>query len=200
MIEKKLGDLSILVNDFPHMPYWGSLKEAMVQLSLAHEKGHDTILVFDEAYKLVGTLSQKNILDGLGLGRKAAGEKGSSVSWELLLGEKTEKTLSLPVKKFMSKPKAAISISGEILKACRMMSKKGVTILPVTDGEKIYGIVRIGDAAFAVAARRAAVVVDGHDHGVARHPIAATHDLLHDRGDVGRGVGIILRPRGRVVP
>jgi len=143
--EKKMGDLTILVNDCPHMPYWGSLKEAVVQLSLAHEEGHDTILVFDEAYKLVGTLSQKNILDGLGVGRRALRKKGFVVSWEYLLGEKTEETLSRSVKKYMSKPRATISTAEDILEACRTMSEKGVTILPVTDGERIFGIVRIGD-------------------------------------------------------
>jgi predicted transcriptional regulator len=140
-----IEDITIPINDYPHMPYWGSLKEAMVQLSLAHEKGHDTILVFDEAYKLVGTLSQQHILIGLGLGGKVRGKKGVPVSWESLLGERTDEILSSPVKKFMSKPKATISMSEEILEACRIMSKKGMTILPVTNGDKIFGIVRLGD-------------------------------------------------------
>jgi predicted transcriptional regulator len=140
-----IQDITIPINDCPHMPYWGSLKEAMVQLSLANEKGHDTILVFDETYKLVGTLSQQDILTGLGMGRKASGKKDPTVAWESLLGKRTEKILSSPVEKFMSKPKAAISMSEHILEACRMMSKKGMSILPVTHGEKISGIVRIGD-------------------------------------------------------
>ena len=62
---KKVMDLVIPLADYPHMPYWGTMKEAIVQLNVAYGAGHHTILVFDEAYKLVGMLLEQDILQGL---------------------------------------------------------------------------------------------------------------------------------------
>ncbi|MEE9418419.1 MAG: hypothetical protein V3W43_03010, partial [Desulfatiglandaceae bacterium] len=63
--KKKVKDLVIPLSEYPHMPYWATLREAIAQLNVAFETGHHTVLVFDEAYKLVGMLLQKDILRGL---------------------------------------------------------------------------------------------------------------------------------------
>ena len=63
--KKKVKDLIIPLSEYPHMPYWGTLREAIVQLNVAYESNHHAVLVFDEAYKLVGMLFQKDILKGL---------------------------------------------------------------------------------------------------------------------------------------
>ena len=39
METKKVKDLIIPLTDYPHMPYWGTLREAIAQLNVAFETG-----------------------------------------------------------------------------------------------------------------------------------------------------------------
>jgi len=54
--KKNINELVIPMSEYPHMPYWATLREAIAQLNVAVAPGHHTVLVFDEAYKLVGML------------------------------------------------------------------------------------------------------------------------------------------------
>jgi hypothetical protein len=63
-------DVMVDVFDFPHVPYWFSLRQAIgiaKKSLLTSEKCHHpmAILVFDEKYNLMGTLTLKDILKGL---------------------------------------------------------------------------------------------------------------------------------------
>jgi CBS-domain-containing membrane protein len=145
MREKRIGDVTVPLSECPHMPYWGTLKEAIVLLNVAHETRHNTVLVFDEAYKLVGLLSQMGILKGLDTRHGGKKKKEPVFSWDTLLGEKNEKQLSRPVKDFMDKDKVAVDVSDGILKATQIMLKEDSRLLPVMDRHKVVGVVRIGD-------------------------------------------------------
>lgn len=142
---KKVKDLVIPLSDYPHMPYWGSLKEAIVQLNVAYETGHHTVLVFDEAYKLVGMLLQKDILRGLEPKFARHYEEGVPIAWDDLLRSGAEKRLERSVKDFMSDVKARLDAEDSILKASHIMLEEDAYLLPVLDGDKLIGIVRMGD-------------------------------------------------------
>ena len=68
--EKKVKDLMIPLEDYPHVPYWFTLRQAMAILreaALTFE-GHFeplAVLVFDEKYQLMGILSLRDIIRGL---------------------------------------------------------------------------------------------------------------------------------------
>jgi CBS-domain-containing membrane protein len=145
MREKSLRDLTLPLSECPHMPYWGTVKEAIVQLNVAHEAGNDVVLVFDEAYRLVGLLSQRNILEGLYNNRRKSRKKDLFLSWETLVLGETDEHLSRPVKDFMDKVKGVVDVSDSVLTAVRIMLKKGGSLLPVTEGDKTIGIVRLND-------------------------------------------------------
>jgi len=142
---KKLKNLVIPISDYPHMPYWGTLKEAIVQLNVAYDTGHHTVLVFDEAYKLVGMLLQKDILKGLEPKFAQHYEDGVPIAWDRLLKGSSEKQLSRPIKEFMSEVTALIDAEDSILKASHIMLQKDVYLLPVMKGGKLIGVVRMGD-------------------------------------------------------
>ncbi len=125
------------------MPYWGTLKEAIVQLNVAYETGHHTVLIFDEAYKFVGMLSQKDILKGLEPKFVRGFRDGLPVSWDDLLESESRKRLARPVKEFMSQRTATVDAGDSILKASHIMLQENVSLLPVTEGEKLIGVVRI---------------------------------------------------------
>jgi CBS-domain-containing membrane protein len=137
MRERKIRDVILPLSDCPHMPYWGPLKEAIVQLNVAHETGHQAVLVFDEAYALVGILSQMDILKALDH------KKGFPVSWDRLLGEETEKQLSRPVEDFMSKVKVTVDVSDSMLEASQIMLQESARLLPVMEGSRVIGVLRM---------------------------------------------------------
>lgn len=142
---RKVKDLIIPLSEYPHMPYWGTLKEAIVQLNVAYETGHHTVLVFDEAYKLVGMLTQKDILRGLEPKFAKHYEEGVPVAWDDLLKAGSEKRLSSPIKEFMSEVMAKLEAEDSILKASHIMLLKDTYLLPVMEGEKLIGVVGMGD-------------------------------------------------------
>ena len=143
--EKRLKHLLIPLSEYPHMPYWGTLREAIAQLNLAYETGHHTVLVFDEAYKLVGILSQKDILRGLMPKFAEHYEQGVPVFWDDLLASGSQKRLSLPIQDFMSRVKATGETEDSILKAAHIILEENTYLLPIMESGKLIGVVRMGD-------------------------------------------------------
>ena len=143
--EKRLKDLLIPLSDYPHMPYWGTLREAIAQLNLAYETGHHTVLVFDEAYKLVGMLSQKDIIRGLVPKFAEHYEEGVPVFWDDLLTSGSQKRLALPIEQFMSRVKAMGDAEDSILKAAHVLLQENTYLLPIMENGKLTGVVRMGD-------------------------------------------------------
>jgi len=143
--EKRLKDLLIPLSTYPHMPYWGTLREAIAQLNLAYETGHHTVLVFDEAYKLVGILSQKDILRGLVPKFAEHYNQGVPVFWDDLLAAGSEKRLKLPIQDFMSRVKVTGEAEDSILKAAHILLQENAYLLPLMENGKLIGVVRMGD-------------------------------------------------------
>jgi CBS-domain-containing membrane protein len=142
---RKLKDIIIPLSDYPHMPYWGTLREAIAQLNVAYETGHHTVLVFDEGYKLVGMLHQKDILQGLVPKFAKHYDEGVPIFWDDLLKAGSEKRLGLQIKEFMSGVKFIAQADDNILKAAHIILQEKSYLLPVMEEEKLIGVVRMGD-------------------------------------------------------
>ena len=143
--KENIKDLVIPLSDYPHMPYWGTIREAIVQLNVARETGHNTILVFDEVYKLVGVLSQKDILKGLLPKFTQHYEDGVPIFWNELLKTGSEKQLASPIKEYMSGVKATIDAEESILKASHIMLREDTYLLPVMERENLIGVLRMDE-------------------------------------------------------
>ncbi len=143
--KRKVKDLAIPLSDYPHMPYWGTLREAIAQLNVAYETGHHTVLVFDEAYKLVGMLLQRDILKGLEPKFAQHYEDGVPIMWDSLLESGSESRLARPIKESMSAVKGMVDAEDNILKASHIMIHEDAYLLPVMEGDKLIGVVRMGD-------------------------------------------------------
>src|SRR4030042_1537102 len=68
--EKKVKDLMIPLEDYPHIPYWFTLRQAMAIVREAAVKFEGSfepraVLVFDEKYQLMGILTLRDIIKGL---------------------------------------------------------------------------------------------------------------------------------------
>ncbi|MGD8881541.1 MAG: CBS domain-containing protein [Desulfobacterales bacterium] len=144
-VKKKIKDMVIPLSEYPHIPYWGTLREAIVQFNAAYEIGHHAVLVFDEAYKLVGILLQKDVLKGLEPKFAQHYEDGVPILWDELLQTGSEKRLAQPVKEFMSEVKATIDIDDSILKASHIMLQEDNDLLPVMEGDKLIGVLRMDE-------------------------------------------------------
>jgi CBS domain-containing protein len=143
--KKKIKDMVIPLSEYPHLPYWATLREAIVQFNAAYEIGHHAVLVFDEAYKLVGMLLQKDVLKGLEPKFAQHYEDGVPIFWDELLQTGSEKRLARPVKEFMSEVKATIDIDDNILKASHIMLQEDNDLLPVMEGDKLIGVLRMDE-------------------------------------------------------
>jgi CBS-domain-containing membrane protein len=143
--KKKIKDMVIPLSEYPHLPYWATLREAIVQFNAAYEIGHHAVLVFDEAYKLVGMLLQKDVLKGLEPKFAQHYEDGVPIFWDELLQTGSEKRLARPVKEFMSEVKATIDIDDNILKASHIMLQEDNDLLPVMEGHKLIGVLRMDE-------------------------------------------------------
>ena len=174
MNKKKVKDLVISLSEYPHMQYSGTLREAIAKLNEAYKTGHHTVLVFDED-KLVGMLSEKDILKGLDPRFARHYEVGVPMFWDQLLESKegSEERLGRPVKEFLLDdtgkvdienaiytsilkvwdrtkagwPFRTVTIDAEdnILKASHIMLQEHVYVLPVVEEGKLIGVVRMGD-------------------------------------------------------
>jgi len=145
MHEKTIGDLVRPLGDWPHMPHWGALKEAIVQLNVSHEAGHDTVLIFDQAYQLVGLLTERDILKGLNVTPAEHSKQGVPSSWDDLLGPDIQERLCRPIKDFMSKVKIKADAEDSILSVSRLMSEEGTCMVPVLQGNRVVGVVTMAD-------------------------------------------------------
>ena len=143
--KKKIKDMVIPISEYHHLPYWGTLREAIVQFNAAYKIGHHAVLIFDEAYKLVGILLQKDVLKGLEPKFAQHYEDGVPILWDELLKTGSEKRLDRPVKEFMSEVKATIDIDDSILKASHIMLQENNDLLPVMEGDKLIGVLRMDE-------------------------------------------------------
>jgi Mg/Co/Ni transporter MgtE len=124
---KVVKDLMIDVFEYPHVPYWFTVKQAIMvikkSLTGTEKCIHPlAVLVFDEKYNILGTLTLKNILKGLESKEKA----------ERPVGE-----VMVPVKLF-------VEPDDPTTKAADLMLNYDLILLPVIeDKKKFVGVVRM---------------------------------------------------------
>ena len=143
--EKKVKDLLIPLSDYPHLPFWATLKEALIQLTSASEAGMNTVLIFNEAYRLVGILTQVDILWGIEPKFARHYEEGVPVFWSDLLTESARKRIMQPIKEFMSPTKVMVDSKDSIIKASHIMLIENQNILPVKEDDRVVGVIRLED-------------------------------------------------------
>ncbi len=156
--DKKVKDLMIGVFDYPHIPYWFSIDQAMkiIKASFIKEKKYTeplAILVFDEKYNLLGTLTMKDILRGLEPrfmrpSDKVQGyiqeEKELSLIWDTLFARESKELAQKPVNEIMIPTKYFVEPDDSIAKAAYLMIHDDLPLLPVLEAKKKFvGLVRM---------------------------------------------------------
>ncbi len=155
---KVVKDLMTGIFEYPHIPYWFSINQAMriVKVSFISSKKYPepmAILVFDEKYNLMGTLTLKDIMKGLeprflkpSAKAQVAEEDESALSliWDTLFSKETKETAEKPVSEIMTPAKYFVEPNDPITKAAYLMLHHDLILLPVLeDKKKFVGLVRM---------------------------------------------------------
>ena len=153
--QKTVKDLMIPLEDYPHIPYWFTLRQAMAIVREATVKFEGSfepraVLVFDEKYQLMGILTLRDIIKGLE--PKFLQETGlikMDPSLTVFIGDfcgpKMKEESQRPVSEVMSPIKATVNTADVITKPLYLMIKENLGLLPVMQGGKVAGMLRLSD-------------------------------------------------------
>jgi CBS domain-containing protein len=148
-------DLMIRLEDYPHIPYWFTLRQAMaiVREATARFEGSfepRAVLVFDEKYQLMGILTLRDII--IGLEPKFLQETAlikMDPSLTVLMGDffgpKMAEQSQRAVSEVMSPIKITVNADDPITKPLYLMIKENVGLIPVMRDGKVAGMLRLSD-------------------------------------------------------
>jgi len=153
--QKTAKDLMIPLEDYPHIPYWFTLRQAMAIIREAAIKFEGqfeprAVLVFDEQYQLMGILTLGDIITGLEpkfLQETMLIKMDPSLT--VLMGDfcgpKMKGQSQRPVSEVMSPIKATVNAEDPITKPLYLMIKENAGLIPVMQGGKVAGMLRLSD-------------------------------------------------------
>ena len=147
--EKKVKDVMIALEDYPHIPYWFTLNQAVIIVREAAIKFEGSfepraVLVFDEKYWLVGILTLKDILRGLE-GDMLAGPEGAALTWQDLVGPALTERAQKQVSDVMSPLGVTLDSSDSLVTALAVMLQENLERIPVLENQKVVGLIRLAD-------------------------------------------------------
>ena len=152
---KKVKELMIPLEDYPHIPYWFTIRQAMAIVREAAIKFEGSfepraVLVFDEKYQLMGMLTLRDIIKGLEprfMHETALVKSDPNLTVLMgdLFGPGMREASQKPVSEVMSPIKVTIQGNDPIAKAVFMMIKENVGMMPVIQDNKVAGMIRLSD-------------------------------------------------------
>jgi len=157
---KKIRDIMEDIFKFPHIPYWFTVKQSIGIIKHAFLESHASpyvmeVLVFEEKYNLVGTLSLNDILKALEPRFMKASTKAQvhveeevdlSIIWAKRIDLESTELSQHAVGDYMTPVKYFVEPEDPVTKAAYLMIHHDLQLLPVLENKKkLVGIVRIID-------------------------------------------------------
>jgi Mg/Co/Ni transporter MgtE len=160
--ERLVKDIMIPLTDYPHFPYWFSVREAIAMIKAAAADPTKKVLpylvlVFDEKYQLLGYLGIREMLRGIEprflktkeatpgyLGPEAV-DLTLGTLWRDLFTRRCKEEAKKPVREVMSPIRATIPATAPIVKAAFLMLQTDTWIIPAMEDKKVAGIARLVD-------------------------------------------------------
>jgi predicted transcriptional regulator len=147
--EKLVREVMIDVFEFPHVPYWFTLRQVSGILKKSIRGGKClrplAVLVFDEKYNLLGHVEAKDILHHIG-STVFAGEgkhEGVISSPEAETKRTLEELSEKPASTFLHQSKVFVDPEDPVSRAAEMMLQNDLLLLPVLENQKkLVGVVR----------------------------------------------------------
>lgn len=163
-------ELMIPLDNYPHVPYWFTIRQAVAEIHhAALEVGGRTslaraVLIFDEDYKLLGLVRRRDILKGLEPSNffgKPNDEKMQyydiTVDPNLLemspdkLIHTIRERAETPVRDIMIPIKHAVNNDDHLLKVIYEMNQTQLSMMPVLKEGSVIGVIRTVEVMDAVA-------------------------------------------------
>ena len=152
---KRVNELMIPLEDYPHIPYWFTLRQAMAIVREANIKFEGSfepraVLVFDEKYQLMGILTLRDIIKGLEprfMHETTLVKADPNLALLVgdLFGPGLKEASQKPVGEVMSSIKVTVQGSDPIAKAIFLMINENVGAMPVIQDSKVAGMIRLSD-------------------------------------------------------
>ena len=151
--DKKVKDLMIPLEDYPHIPHWFTLRQAMAIIREAAIKCEGAfepraMLVFDDKYQLMGILTIRDIITGLEprvLQETNLIDPNLTILTGDILGPNMKEHSQRLVSEVMSPIKATVDGNAPIFKPLYLMIKENVGLMPVIQANKVAGMIRFSD-------------------------------------------------------
>lgn len=153
--DQKVEDIMIPLEDYPHIPYWFTLRQAMAMVREASIKFEGAfepraVLVFDEKYQLMGILTLRDMIKGL---EPKFLQETSLVKMDpnltVLMGDLSGPAMRAasqrPVSEVMSPIQVTVDGGAPVAKALYLMVKENVGLMPVMQAGKVAGMIRFSD-------------------------------------------------------
>ncbi|NCO39515.1 MAG: CBS domain-containing protein [Armatimonadetes bacterium CG_4_10_14_3_um_filter_66_18] len=170
METKRAEEFMIPLSDYPHIPYWFTLRQAIAEMenSQIEVDGRKSlprvVLVFNEAYELLGAARRRDILRGLEprfLVSKSLDYRAKLFDVKVdpnlseLPAERVIKGLreqaERPISDVMIPIGATVSSDDHLMKVIYEMVANDLCLIPVMQEGKVAGVVRSVDALHEVA-------------------------------------------------
>jgi len=146
--EKKVKDFMIPLEDYPHIPYWFTLRQAMAIVREASSKFEGSfepraVLVFDENYQLIRMLTLRDIIKGLGPRfLKESGLIKADPSLTVMMGDLFGPGLKEASQKPVSEVMSPIRVTAKAEDPLAMMIMENVGMMPaMKDGKVALGLI-----------------------------------------------------------
>ncbi|MBN2225933.1 MAG: CBS domain-containing protein [candidate division Zixibacteria bacterium] len=164
MTSKRAGDLMIPLEQYPHIPHWFTLRQAIAELqnSVIEIEGKQSLpralLVFDEKYDLLGIVRRRDILRGLEPKfmrtmshphRKQLFDVEADPDLTVLTSGRVANAVrelaETPISDVMQPITATVNYDDHITKAIYKMITRDQNLLPVLKDNKVVGVIRSVD-------------------------------------------------------
>lgn len=163
-------DVMIPLEKYPHIPYWFTLRQAMVEMERSEIEidGRRSlprmVLIFDEKYQLMGMARRRDILKGLE--PKFLREKPlqyrkklwdvqvdpdlSELSYSRVMQDVRARA-EAPISEVMLPIEGTVDYNDHIVRVIYEMNKHDLSMLPVLHDNKVVGVVRSVDVFHEIA-------------------------------------------------
>jgi len=139
----------IPLDAYPHVPYWFTLRQALIVFLKAKLNIEGTkslpraILIFDKEYKMLGMVRRRDIFRGLGAeSLQEKSEKLQSPEYVEKVVDGIKERSSKQLLDVMIPVKQTAEYNEYITDAIHKMVDNEVSILPVMKDDKVIGVVR----------------------------------------------------------
>lgn len=158
MLSKTVLDILVPIAEFPVIAPNAPLREAYAKLRRLHAAGgwrYRHMLVLDETGAVAGILSLQDMLRALmpeyikaSLRQDQTGgvdDRALTALWQDSFAAQCRQAADLPVANCMSEVRYTICADDPLTRAAYLMILRGVHMLPVLEGRRVVGVVRIVD-------------------------------------------------------